>query len=147
VKIWNKEPLMCFEICLWEQSHIYMQVLQLFIVLRAPSPNAICIEYHNFEWPINSNSHSVSLSQVPFLQWPLFCLFLTQLHWAVLICCTMLAIFSVILLVELAACTNRPVHWISCCGSCCYIVSRKLFPNVYSACGCWCCVSWHSAAA
>jgi hypothetical protein len=34
---------MGFEICLWEQSHIYTQVLQLFTEIIAPPPNAIYI--------------------------------------------------------------------------------------------------------
>jgi hypothetical protein len=43
VIIRNEEPLVGFEVCLWEQSHIlYMYVLQLFTELIAQPPNAIC---------------------------------------------------------------------------------------------------------
>jgi hypothetical protein len=36
---------MGFEMRLLEQSHIYMQVLQLFTEHIAPPPHAICIKY------------------------------------------------------------------------------------------------------
>jgi hypothetical protein len=39
-----------------------MQVLQLFTGLITPSPHAICIKCHDFERPMNSRSHFVSLS-------------------------------------------------------------------------------------
>jgi hypothetical protein len=52
VIIWNEEPLMGFEMCPWEQSHIYMQVLQLFIELIALPPNAICIICCDCEQPV-----------------------------------------------------------------------------------------------
>jgi hypothetical protein len=70
-------PLMLFEMSLWKQSHIYMQVLQLFTELIAPTPNAICIKCYDFERPMNSSNHFVALSQVPSLLCPLI-----QLHWA-----------------------------------------------------------------
>jgi hypothetical protein len=38
---------------------------------------------------------------------------------SVMICCTTLAIFNVLLLVELGAYTDRPGLRISCCGRCC----------------------------
>jgi hypothetical protein len=62
VIIWNEEPLMGFEMCPSEHSHICMQVLQLFSELIAPPPNATT------EQPTNAISHFVLY------------LFLTQLH-------------------------------------------------------------------
>jgi hypothetical protein len=49
---WNKEPLMRFRMRLWKQSHIYMQVLQLFAELTVLHPNAICIKFYDFAQPI-----------------------------------------------------------------------------------------------
>jgi hypothetical protein len=64
--IWNIEPLMRFYVCLWEQSHIYTLVLQLFTELIALPHTAICSECYDFEGPMNSSGHFVSLSSVQF---------------------------------------------------------------------------------
>jgi hypothetical protein len=64
VKIMTIEPLTGFEMCLWEQSHIYMQVLQLFTELTALPPNVIRIKCYDFERPINSSSPFVALSTI-----------------------------------------------------------------------------------
>jgi hypothetical protein len=62
VIIWNEESLLGVEMCLWEQSHVYMQVLQLFAELMASPPYTTRIKYYDFERPMNSSSHSVLLS-------------------------------------------------------------------------------------
>jgi hypothetical protein len=49
VIIWNKEHVMRFEMRLMEQSHIYVEALQLFTELIALPPNAICIKCYDFE--------------------------------------------------------------------------------------------------
>jgi hypothetical protein len=40
VIIWDEEPPIEFEMCLWEQNHIYMLVLQLFTEIITPPSNA-----------------------------------------------------------------------------------------------------------
>jgi hypothetical protein len=57
---------------------------------------------------------------------------------SVTICCTTVAIFNMLLLVKLGACTKRPVLRISCRGRCYCMGAHKLFPYVCGACGCWC---------
>jgi hypothetical protein len=56
------KPLMGFQMCLWEQSHVYMQVLQLFAELIALPQNAICIKCYDFEGPMNYIYHYPSVS-------------------------------------------------------------------------------------
>jgi hypothetical protein len=51
---------MGFELYLCEQSHIYMQVLQLFTELTAPPPNAVRIKCCDFVRLMNCSSHFVS---------------------------------------------------------------------------------------
>jgi hypothetical protein len=45
-----------------------------------------------------------------------------------MICFTTVAIFNMSSLVELGACSDRPILWISCCGRCCCMGCHKLFP-------------------
>jgi hypothetical protein len=52
---WNTEPLMQFEMCLWEQSYICMLFMQLHTELIALPCNAIHIKC--FEGPMNTNVH------------------------------------------------------------------------------------------
>jgi hypothetical protein len=40
------------------------------------------------------------------------------------------------LLFELAACTDRPVFWISSCGNCCCTEDHRFFPSVLTHCSC-----------
>jgi hypothetical protein len=60
VKIWNKELLTRFQMCLRKQSDICMQVLQLFIEFIALPLNTIRIKCYDFEGPVNSSGHFVS---------------------------------------------------------------------------------------
>jgi hypothetical protein len=53
--------------CLLEESHIYMWILQLFIELIALPPTAIPIKSYDFDGPVNSAGHSASLGLVQFL--------------------------------------------------------------------------------
>jgi hypothetical protein len=50
VIIWNKEPLMGFEMSLWQHSHTYMYtyVLQLFTELIVLPKNAIALNAMTF---------------------------------------------------------------------------------------------------
>jgi hypothetical protein len=46
--------------CLWEESHIYMQILQLFTGILVLPSNAIGIKCYDFKRPMNSSDHFVS---------------------------------------------------------------------------------------
>jgi hypothetical protein len=55
------KPLMWFQMCLWEQSHVYLQDLQLFAELIALPQNAIRIKCYDIEGPMNYICHYPSL--------------------------------------------------------------------------------------
>jgi hypothetical protein len=65
--IFNKLPPMGFAMCVWEQSHIYMSVSQLFPQDIALPPNVISIKCHDFERPMISRRYFVSLNNVQSL--------------------------------------------------------------------------------
>jgi hypothetical protein len=106
VIIWIKVPFMCFEMCLWEQSHIYMQDLQLFTELIALLPNAISIKCYDFEQPLNSSSFFVSWSWVPFCSDHYISFSDTASLSSVMIYCTTVVNSNVSLLDRWGACLN-----------------------------------------
>jgi hypothetical protein len=93
VIVFYEELLIGFEICLSEQSHIYMQVLrltELFTEPTAPPPNVIFIKCYDFELPINSISYIISLSTI-FVMIIILTFPDTALLSSMMICCTTVA--------------------------------------------------------
>jgi hypothetical protein len=83
---WNTESLIMFQICLWQQD-ISAEALQLS-QFTALSPIAICIKFYDFERPMNSSGHFVSLSLSTTFVKTIILSSDTPSQSSIMICCT-----------------------------------------------------------
>jgi hypothetical protein len=98
---------------------------------------------------MNSSNHLVSLSIYHFCNDHYF-VFFWHSFLELTICCTTLATSNRQFLHELGPCTNRPLSEFLIMAAVTARVGTgglNLYSSVSGASGCWCCMSWHSAAA